>query len=180
MHLSPVGSLTYSASRSMVRWRSINLVISPATFPEDDGAAPPVTVYEPSRSKQYDATSQRQYLTDHIQFINHRQKQILLIDLSNCSAAEVTKIFRAVPEFVTVRPRDSILILSDFTGAAFDPEAVRVMKEAAVFDKPYVKRSAWLGTENFPKAFAEVSSFSRREFPVFETRKEALAWLAED
>jgi hypothetical protein len=38
-----------------------------------------------------------------------------------------------------------------------------------------------MGTENFPQAFAEsVGSFSRREFPIFETRKEALAWLAKD
>jgi hypothetical protein len=168
-------------SGNTVRWRSINLVISPATLSNGDEGTPPVTVHEASRTQQYAATSERQYLTDHIQFINHQQKQILLIDVSNCSAAEVAKIFHAVPEFVTVRPRDSVLILSDFTGAAFDPKAVRIMRETAVFDKPYVKRSAWMGTENFPQAFAEsVGSFSRREFPIFETRKEALVWLAKD
>jgi hypothetical protein len=118
---------------------------------------------------------------DHIQFINYQSKQVLLLDLSNCSPAEVGRIFQAVPEFVTTRGRDSVLILSDFTGASFDPEAIRAMKEAAVFDKPYVKKSAWMGTGNFPKALAtDVSTFSRRKFPVFETRKEALAWLAKD
>jgi hypothetical protein len=138
-------------------------------------------VHKASRAQEHTATSQRQYLTRHIHFINHQRKQILLLDLSNCSAAEVEKIFQAVPDFVTVRPRDSVLILSDFTGAFFDPEAVRAMKEAAVFDKPYVRKSAWTGTVHFPKAFAEsVSSFSRREFPVFETRKDALEWLAKD
>lgn len=55
------------------------------------------------------------------------------------------------------------------------------MKETAVFDKLYVKKSAWTGTESFPQAFSEnVKSFSRRKFPVFETRKEALAWLTKD
>jgi len=55
------------------------------------------------------------------------------------------------------------------------------MKEAAVFDKPYVKKSAWVGAKNFPKVISEsMKSFSRREFPSFETREEALTWLVKD
>jgi viroplasmin and RNaseH domain-containing protein len=55
------------------------------------------------------------------------------------------------------------------------------MKETAVFDKPYVERSAWTGRENVPYVFSEnLSGFSRREFPTFKTREEALAWLARD
>ena len=120
-------------------------------------------------------------MTDHIRLITHQRKQILLVDLSNCSAVEVEKIARAVPEVVTTRRWGSVLILSDFTGASFDEEAVRAMKEAAVFDKPYVKKSAWVGPETFPQLFSEsVRSFSRREFPAFKTREEALAWLVKD
>ena len=120
-------------------------------------------------------------MKDRIGFITHQGKQILLVDLSNCSTAEVERIVRAVPGVVTTRPRASVLILSDFTGASFDEEAVRAMKESAVFDKPYVKRSAWVGTENFPELFSEsVRNFSRREFPAFKTREEALAWLTKD
>ena len=120
-------------------------------------------------------------MTDRTGFITHHGKQILLVDLSNCSAAEVEKTCRAVPELVTTRPRNSVLILSDFTGASFDEEAIRVMKEAAVFNKPHIKKSAWVGTENSPRGFSEnLSSFSRREFPAFRNREEALAWLAKD
>jgi hypothetical protein len=55
------------------------------------------------------------------------------------------------------------------------------MKETAVFDKPYIKKSAWVGAEVFPEGFAEsIRSFSRREFQAFETREEALTWLAKD
>ena len=156
-------------------------MILPTTLSNEDQGKPLFAVDEPSRAKQHAATSQHQYLSDHIHFISHQRKQVLLIDLSNCSAAEVGRIFRAVPEFVTTRPRGSVLILSDFTGASFDLDAVRLMKETAIFDKLYVKKSAWTGTETFPRAFAEsVSSFSRREFPVFETRKDALAWLVKN
>jgi hypothetical protein len=118
---------------------------------------------------------------ERIHLINHHGKQVLLVDLSNCSAAEVEKIARAVPEFVTTRPRGSVLILSDFTGASFDEEAVRAMKESAVFDKPYIKKSAWVGAESFPKPFKDnLKSFSRREFPTFKNREEALNSLVED
>jgi hypothetical protein len=153
-------------------------VIPPATFSNDHEETPLFAVHEALSGKEHADTSQRQYLTDHIHFIHHERKQILLLDLSNCSAAEVSKIFQAVPEFVTLRARASVLILADFTGASLDAEAVRLMEQAAVFDKPYVRKCAWTGTA--PALAIRVSNFSCREFPVFQTRKEALAWLAKD
>jgi len=136
---------------------------------------------EACRAKDHAGASQLLCMTNRLRFITHQDRQILLIDVSSCSAAEVEKIFRAVPELVTTRPRGSVLILTDFNGASFDQEAIRVMKETAVFDKPYVKKSAWAGADNFPHLFSEnLSSFSRREFPTFKTREEALAWLAKD
>ncbi|MGA7078997.1 MAG: hypothetical protein WBQ43_01885 [Terriglobales bacterium] len=120
-------------------------------------------------------------MTGRIQFINHQGKQILSVDLSKCSAVQVIEVLRQLPEIVTAHPRGSVLILTDFTGASFEQDAIRVMKEAAVFDKPYVKRSAWVGAENFPPEYAKsVSTFSRREFPSFKSREEALAWLVKD
>jgi hypothetical protein len=121
-------------------------------------------------------------MTDRLRFIPHEGKQILLIDPSNCSAGEMKTMFRTVPELVTTRPLDSVsVMLADFKGASFDREVIRVMKETAVFDKPYVERSARTGRENVPYVFSEnLSGFSRREFPTFKTREEALAWLARD
>src|ERR1700732_4180959 len=94
-------------------------------------------------------------MTDRLRFFTHQGKEILLIDLSHSTAAEVEKILRAVPEVVTTRPRASVLILSDFTGASFDQEAIRTMKETAVFDKPYVKKSAWGGAHDIPTALSD-------------------------
>lgn len=120
-------------------------------------------------------------MTDRVRFITHQGKQILLVDLSNCRPSKVHEIVQALPDIVTTRPRGSVLILSDFTGASFDEEALRAMQETAVFDKPYIKKTAWVGASEFPAVFAKsLSSFSRREFPVFETREEALAWLVKD
>jgi hypothetical protein len=118
---------------------------------------------------------------DRIRFINHEGKKILLVDFSDCPANEVEEIARAVPEYVTVNPRGSVLVLTDFTGAVFDRDAIRAVKEAAVFDKPFVKKSALIGTEDLPASFVdELEGFSRRELLPFKTREEALGWLIAD
>jgi hypothetical protein len=120
-------------------------------------------------------------MTDRARFITHQSKQILQLDMSKCSAREVEDIYRRLPDLVSTRPRNSVLILSDFTGASFDAEAIRVLKETAVFDKPFVRKSAFVGTENLPPGFVDnLKDFSRREFPTFETRDKALAWLMKD
>ncbi|MBV9182659.1 MAG: STAS/SEC14 domain-containing protein [Acidobacteria bacterium] len=120
-------------------------------------------------------------MNQRIQFAIQNGKQVLVVDLSNCSALEVVKLAREVPKVVTAQPRDSVLLLADLSGASFDREAVRAMKEAAVFDKPYIKRAAWVGAENLPHVFYEnLKSFARREFPVFNNREAALKWLTED
>jgi hypothetical protein len=116
-----------------------------------------------------------------IRFIDHQGKRVLFVDFSNCSANEVEEIARAAPDYITVQPRGSVLVLTDFTGATFDRDALLAMKETAVFDKPFVKKSALIGTEDLPASFYdELRSYSRRELLVFETREEALTWLAAD
>src|SRR6266436_836699 len=120
-------------------------------------------------------------MEERIRFIDHQGKRVLLVDFSNCSANEVEEIARAVPDHVTVNPHSSVLVLTDFTGAAFDRDALRAMKETAVFDKPFVRKSALIGTEDLPASFYdELKSFSRRELLTFKTREDALAWLATD
>jgi hypothetical protein len=119
--------------------------------------------------------------THRLLFITHQRKSILLVDLSYGSAAEIEKTIRALPDIVTTHPLASVLLLSDFSGASFDRAATMAIKETAVFNKRYVKKSAFVGAESFPKEFAEeLKIFSHREFPAFKTREEALVWLVKD
>ena len=80
-------------------------------------------------------------MQERIRFIDHRGKRVLLVDFSNCPANEVEEIARRVPDYITVQPLGSVLVLTDFTGAVFDRDAVRAVKETAVFDKPFLLRS---------------------------------------
>ena len=120
-------------------------------------------------------------VSDRIRFITYQRKQILLVDLASCSASQVEKTIRALPDLVTTLPRNSVLILTDFTGASFDEEAVRAMEQAAVFDKPFIKKTAWVGAASLSESSANrVKSFSNREFPVFKTHGEAMDWLVKE
>jgi hypothetical protein len=120
-------------------------------------------------------------MDDRIRSISHQGKTILLVDVSNCSAAEVKKIAELLPKFVGNYPKGSVLLLADFTGAHFDRDTITMIKESAVFDRPHLKKSAWVGTESLPKVFYEnIKSFSQRELPTFKTREEALDYLAEE
>ena len=124
---------------------------------------------------------QRPSIAERIRFFDHERHRILLVDLSNCTAHEVEETTRRVPDFVTTEPLRSVLILTDFAGASFNRDALLAMKETAVFDKPYVKKSALIGTGSLPRDFYEdMKSFSRRDLPIFRSREEALKWLVED
>jgi len=118
---------------------------------------------------------------DRVRFITHQSKLILLIDLTSCSAEDVIEQLTQVQRIVTAQRRNSVLTLSDLTGAQFSRGAFTRMKEVAVFDRPYVKRAALVGAESLPKVFYEaLKTFSRREFQRFKTREEAMDWLVRE
>jgi hypothetical protein len=120
-------------------------------------------------------------MEDRIRFIQHQGKQILLVDISHCTPRELENAALLVPSYVTSEPRGSVLLLADFTGTEFDRIAIDRLKEAAVFDRPHVKRSAWVGIEALPPIFFEhIKNFSRRDLPTFKTREEAMDWLVKD
>jgi hypothetical protein len=120
-------------------------------------------------------------MDDRIKFIEHKGRQIMLIDASHCEAERVIKIADLAQDEIAEHERDSVLTLVDFTGAQVDKEAAERIKKALAMDRPYVKRSAWVGTETLPKVFYEnFKSFSQRDFPRFSTREEAMDWLVKN
>jgi hypothetical protein len=115
---------------------------------------------------------------NRIRVLTHSQRSVLLIDLAGCSSAEVAETIPKVTDHLAAHPLHSVLVLTDLTGASVDEDAVRVMQETAVFDKPFIKRSAWLGANSLLEAFRDrISEFSGRDFPAFTSRAAALDWL---
>jgi hypothetical protein len=120
-------------------------------------------------------------LEEQIRFVAQKGKKVLLVDLSDCSPEQVIQICRLVPSYTSAEPRGSVLLLADFSGAKFDKNAVAALKEATVYVRPYLKRSAWVGVETLPRVFYEnIKSFSQRDLPTFNSREEAIDWLVRD
>jgi len=118
-------------------------------------------------------------MDDRIQFIEHQGKQILLIDYSHASAQQMLLLLEHVRIKVAQHARESLLILADFSGAVVDRTVATRIKEVLTLDRPFVKKGAWVGTENIPRAFMEnFRTFSQREIVTFKTREEAMDWLA--
>ena len=117
-------------------------------------------------------------MEERIRFITYKGRQILLADLTNCTPPELIQLSQLVPSYVAAEPRGSVLLLGDFTGSRFDRQAFESLKEAAVRDRPHLKRSAWVGVEALPKVFYQnLKAFSQRELPTFSTREKALEYL---
>src|SRR5690242_5507138 len=118
---------------------------------------------------------------DRVRFITHRGQRILLVEYDGCTAAQFSTICDLVPSYVTAEPKGSVLLLADFTNAQMDREGLEHLKKATVFDRPHLKRSAWVVTNGFPKVFSDnVKAFSVCDLPSFITREQALSYLIEE
>ena len=120
-------------------------------------------------------------MDDRIHFIEHKGKQILLLDFSHATAQQMQLLLEYTRVTVAKHARDSVVILADYEGAEVDHAVAMKIKEVLTLDRPFVKKSAWIGAEHIPKAFMEnFHSFSQREIVTFKTREEALDWLVAD
>ena len=115
---------------------------------------------------------------ERLRFIKHKGHSIYLIDFKNCKAKELLLLLEQVRADIARHEPGSVLTLAEFAGAEIDRNVATRVKEVLVLDRPYVKRSAWVGTESLPHVFYEhFKSFSQRELPLFKTREEAMDWL---
>ena len=118
---------------------------------------------------------------ERVRFLEHRGQQVLLIDFRQLDAGQMLAVVDRVRQVITAQPRDSVLALADYTGASMDRQVATRIREVLVFDRPYVKRAAWVGVEHLPKAYYEsFRMFARRDLPTFRSREEALEWLVNE
>jgi hypothetical protein len=117
-------------------------------------------------------------MDDRIHFVEHKGKQILLLDFSDATAPQMQLLLEYVRMTVAKHARESLLTLADMTNAAVDHTVATKIKEVYTLDRPFVKKSAWVGTEKIPRAFLEnFHNFSQRDIVTFKTREEAMEWL---
>ena len=120
-------------------------------------------------------------MDDRIHFIKHQGQQILLLDFSHATAPEMQLLLEHARIKVAKHGLESLVTLADFTGATVDHAVATRIKEVLTLDRPFVKKTAWVGAESIPHAFMEnFQSFSQREITTFKTREEAMDWLVKE
>ena len=118
---------------------------------------------------------------NRVRFLTHQGKQVLLVDYTNCARQTLLDILKERECIVMAQPAGSVLLLVDVTGAQFSKDTVEEIKKVAVRERDRVKRAAIVGMEGVPKVFLDaVQNFSAREYFMFGTREDALAWLVEE
>ena len=120
-------------------------------------------------------------MDDRIHFIEHKGKQILLIDFSQATTQQMQLLLEHVRITVAQHARESVVTLADFHGAEINHAVATKIKEVLTLDRPFVKKTAWVGIDGIPHAFMDnFQTFSQREIVTFKTREEAMDWLAGD
>lgn len=115
---------------------------------------------------------------ERVQIEEHNGQRVLMINCRNCKPAELIDIFDEVQELVTSQPPRSMHTLTDYTGAEFDRQTLERMKLVAAMDRPHIIRAALIGVETLPEQYHKaIQNFSARQFAIFKTREEALAYL---
>jgi hypothetical protein len=118
---------------------------------------------------------------DRVRFITHKGKQVLFIDMSGLPDPECVLIMEQVKKVVTAQPKASVVTLTDWKDSDPGRVALTRMKEVAVYDRPYVKRAAFINSEHLPKIHQQhLEAFSQRIFANHVTKQEALDWLVEE
>jgi hypothetical protein len=118
---------------------------------------------------------------ERLHFVKHKGHAIYVIDFSHCTAKEILLLLDLIRADISRHAPRSLLSLADFTGAHIDKEVATQAKKILVLDRPYIKKSAWVGTESLPHVYYEnFKSFSQRDLPTFNTREEAMDWLVEE
>jgi hypothetical protein len=120
-------------------------------------------------------------MDDRVHFVEHKSQRILLLDFSHADAPQMQLLLEYARITVAQHGHESLVTLADFTGATVDHAVATRIKEVLTLDRPFVKKTAWVGAESIPHAFMEnFHNFSQREIVTFKTREEAMDWLVKD
>lgn len=111
-------------------------------------------------------------------FIDFEGYKILMIDFSNAELEEIVAVAKEVKLIVGKEPLKSVFTITNVNGIRISFGTIRVLKDLAVANKPFVKASAAIGLSSLQKVELDIiMKFSGRSFPTFNSVQEAAEWL---
>ncbi|MDH4162859.1 MAG: hypothetical protein OEW15_09265 [Nitrospirota bacterium] len=114
-----------------------------------------------------------------INFIEHKGKKLLHLDLANAKAPDVIKLVKDATPVIAAQPEKSIRTLTDVTDLTFNVEATEALKHFTKHNKPYVIAGAVVGVTGLKQIiYNAVLKFSGRNIVAFDSLDEAKNWLS--
>ena len=114
----------------------------------------------------------------HAKFIEFQGMRILSLDFMACELVDIVNVVQEAKKLISAEPKNSVLTLTNVTGAQYNAAVTRVMKEFTAYNKPFVIAGAVVGLDGFRRlVFEAVIQFSGRNLIVFEDEEKAKDWL---
>jgi hypothetical protein len=120
-------------------------------------------------------------MSKRIRFVLHRQRRVLLYDFTNLpDAGDALELIDYARKIAAQQSQHSIFTLTDISDSHYDRKVTAALQELAKHNKPYVIAGAAVGVAGLQKVvFRSILTFSgRRNISLFNSREEALDWLA--
>lgn len=125
---------------------------------------------------------QKHEMMKRVSFITHKQRRVLLYDFTdlhdNKASLELIKYAR---ETAAKQRANSLFTLTDISNSNYDKKVTAALQELAKHNKPYVIAGTAVGVTGLARIiFRSILAFSgRSNIKLFDTREEALDWLAD-
>lgn len=116
---------------------------------------------------------------ERAQLISHRGREIAHLDFSHVGTTEegIAAIEQA-RRLIQSRPEHSVLTLTDVTGAHFDAEILREMREMVEQNRRFVVAGAVVGIKGLQRvAYTALMRITGRNIKAFDDVEKAKDWL---
>ncbi len=115
-----------------------------------------------------------------IEFITYRGERVLDLDLrGNKDISQGIEAFQTAQKMAMKEPLKSLRLLTDVTNAHYDSAGVAAIKEFSKAATPYMKASAIVGVDGLKRIIVRsLIMLTGRDIRLFDTREQALDWLA--
>ncbi|HTY08340.1 MAG TPA: hypothetical protein VMF29_04170 [Candidatus Edwardsbacteria bacterium] len=116
---------------------------------------------------------------DHVRTVQHRGREIIVLDLKGVADLEVSLAAVAAAEaLIRTRPPASVLLITDVSGAHYDVTGVEALKNFSHAITPYVKASAAVGITGIKSVIIRsLNRLTGRSIRIIDDLEQAKDWL---
>ena len=112
--------------------------------------------------------------------VQHQGTSILVVDYAGLKDTQgLLDLIWASSDRIVAEPAGSVRVLMSIQDAHISPQILGPLKEAALRNKPHLKGVAVVGLSGLLRViYLTMSKMMEMEMPAFDTREQALDWLA--